>query len=166
MDIDSKESLGTADTPIANLLATAAPGSIFLCGNKYLVAQPTEQDMGAIFVEAAKIAKRQRNAKLVELVKDFKDYELAKKVLDETMPVLADEAVQGIASINQALSDPEGVHWIAFILLRKLQPSITLADIKTLIPAENATAVGVELLFESGMGKAAPNSHGASGTPS
>ncbi len=158
--------LGMADTPTANLLATGAPGSIILAGNKYIVAQPNDQDMGAIFVEAAKIAKRQRNNRLVELVKDFKDYDLAKKVLDETMPVLQDEAQQGIQSINQALSDPEGVHWIAFILLRKSHPTITLAEIKTLIPAENASAVGVELLFESGMGKAAPNSPGASGTPS
>jgi soluble cytochrome b562 len=149
------------NTKTANELASGAPGTITLGGQAYLVAQPGQNEMTTIALEARKIAKRKRNDKLLELFREFKDYELAKKILADTMPGADDDA----ANIQDALTDVEGCQWIAFVLLKKLQPTITMADIRQLITADTAPVVGIELLLESGLGRAVPNSPGASGSP-
>jgi hypothetical protein len=145
------------DTQTANFLATGAPGSITLGGKTFIVNQPTEQDGAAIGLEIRKIAKRRKDAKFLELVREFKDVALAKTILAELCT--ADES----ENLTAAVADAEGCAFIAFILIRKGDPSVTLAILRELITEDNAGVIGMELLEESGLGKAVPNSPGASG---
>lgn len=160
--MDAQQAAPPLEMPVANLLATGAPGTIQLGGETYLVAQPTEADMATIGMEARKLAKRRRDHKLMELYREFKDMAVVKDLLGSLLPPENDDA----ANLQDAIMDPDGCRFAAFILLRRLQPDMTLAQLGTLIDESNATAVGMALLIESGLGKAAKNSPGGAGSSS
>lgn len=145
--------------------ANAPPGSITLGGETFLVHCPTKQDMAAILLECKKISRGKRAAKVVEFFREFKDMALSKELADLECPETTDEpGVQANAMLREVM-EPAGAQFAAFLILRRAHPEITMARIRELVTADNAAAVGSDLLLASGLMALDPNSIGVNGSP-
>lgn len=154
------------DTKTTNELANAPPGTIMLGGETFIVAQPNPGTMGAIGVECKKIAKAKRAALFLERFREFKDIELARQLASEECPEPDDTPQSLSETLQREMMAPDGCRFAAFLMLREHQPEITPAKLRELITADNAAAVGIDLLMASGLARAVPNSPGANGSPS
>ncbi len=135
--------------------ATAAPGSIELGGRTFLVAQHTPADVMALRKRLKKHVKDPLSM-YADLVSDPKFRRLPKKVRD----TLAEEAgrlrMQGDVSLTadmaeDMLQEPRHCAFLAWLLIRKLHPDVTLEALADLITDDNAAAVYADLARESGM---------------
>lgn len=142
---------------------TGAPGTIKLGEKTYMVAQPTDKDMGAI---AAFFQRRAKSP--VAALQDDPDFKFlsadeqrerlavaAKKKFDQALPFDAH-------SMLSALTSVEGVRFMAWLLIHKADPSFTPELAASLITEENCVAVSVQLDDASGMA-ALGNSDGRPG---
>jgi hypothetical protein len=150
------------ETKVANELATGAPGTITIGGRAFLVAQPEAPDLGAIGMELRRLAKVRRDAALLAYFREFKDLALAKELVTATLPAADDD----LGNFMGEAGTLDGARFVAFILLRKLDPDLSMEQVRQLVTADNAAAVGIELLIACGLGRAVPNSPGANGSPS
>jgi hypothetical protein len=164
---------GDIETPKANRLACGAPGHINLGGEDYLVGQATQQDMTAFAEEAIKVNSRVHDKRLLALLKDLGDYELAKRFLadSEAQERASFDAICGDKKMddasygfNKAAMSADGAAFLFWMLTRKNHPGLTMATVKQCITEDNASAIGAQLLFESGLGQVGPNSGGGTGT--
>ncbi len=140
------------------------PGAIELDGETYLVSQPTDQDMGSLR-QWLRRKEKTRQSPLAALVHDpaFGELspELQRLAMQETIKLQhggGSEMTQQAAL--DALWSVEGARFLAWLLIRKHHPEVTLetfgppADLAAgLINAGNVDAVFVQISEASGMAK-------------
>jgi hypothetical protein len=150
----------------ASELANAPLGSIELGGQSYFVSCPTKQDMTSILLECKKLAGQRRSARVLELFREFQDYNLAKQMAADEDPEPANSNEAQAMALLREMGSLSGCLFAAGLILRRGNPDLTMARLRELITADNCAAVGSDLLESSGMVKIDPNSTGASGSPS
>jgi hypothetical protein len=165
---------GGIPTARANRLASGMPGQVTVGGRAFLVPQALEGDLGAFAEEAIKINARRRDRRLMELFKELRDYELAKQFYTEseaaeradfTAMLRNREMDDASYNFHRAAMSAEGAAFLLWVMARRAEPGLQLADVRALVTEDNATSVGIELLSGSGLAKADPNSAGGTGTP-
>jgi hypothetical protein len=170
------------ETPQANRLAAGAPGRITLGNKDYIVPQAGDRDMAAFGEESLKIHSRLRSQRLLYLFKELGSYDVAKQFLaDEEANERAQfDALLGRVGANgepvqmddrsylfhKIAMTADGAAFMLWSLVRKDSPGVEYAEIRAGVTPETASAIGMQLLMECGLGKADPNSRGANGTPS
>src|ERR1019366_1171164 len=107
----------------ANEVLTAPSGTITLGGVDFIVPTPTPQAMTAMMVECRKRIKARRSAKVLELFREFKDYEFAKQVvLDQDGPDLESfinaDPKQSLEHLLAEMDDPGMCRFTAFLILK------------------------------------------------
>lgn len=129
-----------------------APGTINLGGRTFLVAQPTDSDMRAIAAFLQKHALSPVAA--LEADPDFK-YLPPEMQEEKRRDAALLKFKQGTPfdgpSALQALTGLEGTRFVAWILCRKREPTLTLEQVAGLITEANYLAAAVELDVASGM---------------
>lgn len=155
------------DLEVANIMATGAPGHIVIDGQDYLVAQPTESDMTAVAFEALKILRTKRQRLAMEAVKAVAGAGAeAIKAVMEVMMAGADGKSQTDAesllafspsAFMEALGEPEGCAFLAWVLLRKHQPQLDLGFLRVKITDANVSGILLSLMRESRLGDLRPN---------
>lgn len=152
---------------VINHLATGAGGSIRLGETDYPVGQPTDRDHAMLAAELPKIAGRQRQNRLFSLTRAMGSFAAAREFLDATdpPPVFDGEDKDQVArSLQRVILTADGCRYLAWLLIRKQQPAITLESLRPLITEDNASAVAIELMAECGMMAIGPNSPGGPGS--
>lgn len=145
---------------------SGSPGLLEIGGKYYEVAQPDMADAGKI---AAFLQNRCQTP--VEALRNDHDFELLPE--DEQRQLLQDAARQKFGqampfdgqSILRALNSLEGVRFLAYVLIRKAQPSITWREITQEITQDNYLIVAVQLDSAASMDRLG-NLAGRSGSPS
>jgi len=153
------------DTPIANLLATGAPGVLHLGDATYQVSQPTEADMVSVAFEVFKGLRRRRDRERLEYVKAVAGAgaEAIKAIMAEFKQEDAeDTSAQNLLRMNpvdfmEGLQDPDGCAMLAWVLIRKSHPEVSLASVRAQVTERNVAQVLLELLTESRLGELRKN---------
>ena len=134
--------------------AAAAQGTITLGNCVYLVSQPTPQDMQTIarylrdlVTNPLKMMANDIACLPVEIRQQFVDAALRLQMRRQ-MPANETEWQQATTG---ALMTPEGVAFIAWVLIRKEQPHVTLELIKANVTDTNYMDVLTEITAASGM---------------
>ncbi len=135
--------------------ATAAPGSIELGGRTFLVSQPSPSDGLAV---KKYIKKRiQSPLSMYAALAASPDFALLpEKVRHELASEAGHLQMQGDVSLSnelfaEKLLEPDCCAFLAWMLIRKRHPDVTLEALRALITDDNAAAVCDDLLRESGM---------------
>lgn len=139
----------------ANQNAAAALGSIELGGRSFLVSQPTQQDTATLGKYLLGMAQNPLKAMAAEL--EGLPPELQKMAIDSAIKLkmsranvpTTEEESKGI--LMAMLFTPEGCRFMAWILLRKEHPDVTLEMLKGLIHDGNYFDVLTTLTDQSGM---------------
>lgn len=156
------------DNATAQEIVSGAPGTITIGETTYLVAQATKRDMMTIKGHIDKLLLSPINS----IKNDIKDWppEYAKIAIDAAVKVqlgitrkqeTEDDKAE---NYTRLLFTPEGVQFMAFVLLRKNHPNITLEYLKSVINDDNAPSIGAQLVDESKLDKLG-ESLGRSGSP-
>ena len=135
-----------------NQAISGAPGTIKLGDRTYLVAQPDHKDIAAIGAYLNKRAKSPVQAlqedpdfqRLPAAEREPKLDEAARRKFDQAMPYDG-------KSVLDALTSPDGVRFMAWLLIRKADPSVQYEEIEPLVTAENADLVHQKLSAASGL---------------
>ncbi len=81
-------------------------------------------------------------------------------------PAIDDVGKLATQHFMEALSDPDGCAFLAWMLCRKEQPSLTVEDFRKHVTESNTSAMLAILLPACGLGRVDPNAPGATGSPS
>lgn len=135
--------------------AASPPGAIDLGGQTYSVARPTESDVLEVARWARERAKAladpyRRVAEGLEAIPQ----ELRRYAVEEAARAKRDGEVSG-EDMQEALTSPDGVAYLAWVLTRRLNPGVTLQALRGAITEENCLEVYAGLDRESGMGNLA-----------
>jgi hypothetical protein len=136
-----------------------APGTIALGDRVYLVAAASHADLMTVRRRLKKHVKSPL-AMYADLVGDPRFRTLPKKVRDDLAREAGQLRMRGEVAlsaemVDDMLSQAEHCRFLAWILLRKLQPDLTLEALTPLIDEDAAPVVYAELIRESGMAELA-----------
>lgn len=147
------------DTKTANRLATGAPGSLTLAGRVYLVTQPTRADFVTLRKHLLATWKPQQTSPLAAIAPELAalPLELQKVAVAEAVKLKDARKEPTAAEAEELLLSPPGVAFWAWLLVRKLQPEVTLAELQAAITLENVDQVIAELMTANGLEEANPN---------
>lgn len=131
----------------------SGPGTIELGGKTYLVSKPTDSDIASIGDYVRKQAKKIYNP-VKSLLEDLKDLpkDLQEVALKEAIR-LKNDGEPPEQLLVDIMTSPLGARFLAYMLIRKNHPEVTLKDFETLITDDNCMEVYVDLDHASGMDK-------------
>lgn len=161
--MDPKEPL---DVQVANRLATAAPGSVTLAGETYLVGQPTKAEFITLRKELIRLWKASNSTPLTSIAPELQGLppELQKIAVEAAVKLKAGNQEPDAAALQSMLFEPEAAAFWAWLLIRKNHPDVKLAAIKAAITRDTVDDVLASLLDANGLRDADPNSPGGSGS--
>lgn len=149
--------MDTVETKTANRLATGAPGSVVIGDRTYLVAQPTKADFVTLGKELRRI-KQSGDAKVIaEVAKEVKDLPPAIQKMAIDAAVKMSKSDPDPNDLQSVLFEPEAVAFWAWLLIRKGDPTVSLASLKAAIGPDNVDEICARLIEANGLKEASPN---------
>lgn len=147
------------ETITANQLATGAPGTIKIGDQTYLVSQPSRADYMTLRKHLAGVLKRTKIAPLAAIAPELAGLppEFQKMAIEAAVKIKESGREATNDNITELLMEPAGVAFWAWLLIRKNEPAVSLAEFEKAITVENVDAIAADLLAANGLSEAVPN---------